>query len=250
MTKVNYGITYWNVSAMVVLMVAVATLFGAGSAHADSNKGKNSISAGAGVEVNIGANGNALVRGAKVTSVSGSQVNANTSLGSSVLSWVVKTDSNTDFSSHKNGTSGLANIAVGDTISFRGTIDQAIAGLTVNAKQLKDWTSVETKTKFDGVVTSINTTLSSFTVAKGNSTTTVQTSSSTKFSENGDNASFADIILDAKVKIQGLFNASTSVFSATSVAIDSDNDNNWTKDDAKQWKNWVHSKVWLKLFGN
>lgn len=225
-------------AALVLAIVALAS-----TAFADNNAGSD-------VEVQIGANGSALVRGAKVTSVSDSTINANTSLGASVMNWLVKTDSDTDFSANKGGTSGLAQIAVGDTISFRGTIDQAVSGLTVKAKTVKDWSSVEAKAKLEGVVTSISTSLNSFTVMKGNSTTTVQTSSSTKFTEDGDSASFADLFLNAKVKLAGMFNASSSVFTASSVAIETDGDeDNWDNDDRKEWRNWIRSKIWLK-WGN
>lgn len=234
MTK-TYSIDSWNVSAAVI---TAAVLFSSGIAYAESDK-KGGLSAGTGVEINIGANGNALVRGAEVTAVSGTQVNAETSLGSSILNWIIKTDSDTDFSARKGGEDGMANIEVGDTISFRGTIDQAVAGLTVNAKQVKDWTSVETKAKLEGVVTSINSTLASFTVKTKNGTTTVETSGSTKFTEDGNDASFADIVLNAKVKLQGLLNASSSVFTATSVSIDEDGNNGkhrgWFKGWFKLW---------------
>lgn len=196
--------------------MAVFALFpfaGKAYAHEDSsNKNKS----GTGVEVNIGANGSALVRGAKVTGVSGSQINANTNYGSSVLSWIVKTDGNTNFTSNK-GSSGLANVAVGDTISFNGALDQAASGLTVSAKVVKDWTQVVSKKNLSGIVTSINATLGSFTVAEGTATTTVQTSSSTTFKKNGGSATFADIFLNAKVKVLGMFNASSSVVTAQSV---------------------------------
>ena len=245
MDKTHVNPSYQLILGSVVV-AAVALLGFVGTSYADSN-------AGLGVEVNIGANGGALVRGATVTSVSGNDVSAKTSLGASVMNWIVKIDSNTDFSANKGGATGLAQIAVGDVISFRGAIDQAVAGLTVKAKVVKDWSSVDTKAKFNGVVTSINTTLSSFTVMKGNSTTTVQTSSSTKFTEDGDSASFADLFLNAKVKLQGMFNASSSVFTASSVAIetdsdeDNDGDDHWDKDDKHEWRNWIRSKVWLKL---
>lgn len=236
----SFSVKEFFTGAAVVAAVAV---FGfAGAAYADNG------SSGRGVEVQIGANGSALVRGAQVTAVSGTDVSAKTSLGASVMNWIVKTDSDTDFTANKNGASGLANIAVGDTISFRGTIDQAVSGLTVKAKTVKDWSSVEAKAKLEGVVTSISTSLNSFTVMKGNSTTTVQTSSSTKFTEDGDSANFADLFLNAKVKLAGMFNASSSVFTATSVAIDEDNDDDdkWNKDDKKEWRNWIRSKIWLK----
>jgi hypothetical protein len=234
MTKTNgFSVKELFLSSMVV--ASVAALGFAGAAHADS---------GTGVEINIGANGGALVRGAKVTAVSGTTVNANTSLGSSVMNWVVTTDTDTEFTANKNGASGLANIAVGDTISFRGAIDQAVSGLTVKAKIVKDWSSVETRQKLNGTVTSINTTLNSFTVMKGNSTTTVQTSSSTKFTEDGDNATFADLMVNAKVKLQGMFNASSSVFTATAVEIDEDgDDNNGTKNG-----HWFRGDFWLKFW--
>ncbi|MEK7155589.1 MAG: DUF5666 domain-containing protein [Patescibacteria group bacterium] len=240
-TYVAHG---YKVGTALCAALVLAVMAFASSAFADST-------VGLGVEVNIGSNGGALVRGARVTSVSGTDVSAKTSLGASVMNWLVKTDSDTDFSANKGGASGLAEIAVGDTISFRGTIDQAVSGLTVKAKTVKDWSSIEAKAKLEGVVTSISTSLNSFTVMKGNSTTTVQTNSSTKFTEDGDSASFADLFLNAKVKLQGMFNASSSVFTASSVAIETDsgedNDDKWNKDDKKEWRNWIRSKIWLKL---
>lgn len=200
---------------------------------------------GSGIKIQIDADGDALVRGAKVTSVSSTTVNANTSLGSSVLSWIVKTDSNTDFISVKGAAEGLANIAVGDIISFRGTVDQSVSGLTVKAEQVKDWTAVETKAKIEGIVTSINATLGSFTIKNGSGTTTVQTGSSTSFKKDGVAATFASLFLNAKVKVQGLLNASSSVVTAQSVAIDTDDDNSWDHNDRKEWRTWIKSKVWL-----
>lgn len=221
-------------------LLAVLVLFPFAGAHADNMK------AGTGIEVNIGSNGGVLVRGAQVTSVNDATINADTSLGSMVLSWIVQTDADTNFSTQKGGATGIANIAVGDIVSFRGAIDQNTSGLTVRAKQVKDWTVLETKTKIEGIVSSINTTLNSFTIKRGDATTTVQTNSSTKFTEDGDSASFADIILNAKVKIAGLFNASSSVMTANSVEIDEDG--SWDKDDNKEWREWIKSKVWLKLW--
>lgn len=218
--------------------------------YADSNKDKGSKGlAGTGIEVNIGSNGGVLVRGAKVTSVSDTTVNANTSLGASVLNWIVKTDSSTEFVTHGGANTGLSGIAVGDTISFRGTLDQAVSGLTVNAKTVKDWSQVETKRTLEGVVSSINATLGSFTVLKGGSTTTVQTSSSTEWKGGAD--AFSDLFVNAAVKIKGFFNASTSVMTAQSVAVDQENgdsdDDRWSKGDQKAWKEWIRSKIWLNF---
>lgn len=211
-------------------------------AHADSK----SSNAGTGVEVAIGTNGGALVRGAKVTSVSGSTINATTNYGSSQLSWIVKTDGNTEFTANKGGATGLAQIAVGDIVSFRGTIDQAQSGLTVNAGIVKDWTQVESNTTISGIVTAINATLDSFTVSHGDSTTTVQTNSSTDINLNGSNGSFASLFLNAKVKAKGLLNASSSILTASEVDISSSSPKRgWDNDDKKEWKEWIKSKIWM-----
>ena len=204
-------------------------------------------SAGLGVEVNINGSGNALVRGAEVSAVSGTDVSAKTSLGSSVMNWLVKIDSNTEFSANHDGAVGIANIAVGDIISFRGAIDQSVAGLTVKAKHVKEWTKKETKTRLNGTVQSINTSLHSIVVANGNSTTTVETNGSTKFSTNGHASTFADLFLNAKVKILGMFNASSTIFTASNVEIASSTKDKWTKDDAHAWRDWIRSMVWLHV---
>lgn len=217
-------------------IIALAAVFSfTGIANADSG----SSSSGSSVEVNIGSQGGVLVRGAQVTSVSSTTLNANTSLGSSILSWVVKTDGNTEFTAQKGASAGLSNIAVGDFISFRGDLDQSVSGLQVKAKIVKDWTAVETKKTISGIVTSINATLNSFVVANGNATTSVQVSSSTDIEEDGDNASFADIVLNAKVKVVGMLNSTTNVLTALTVDIDEDNDGHEDKkNDRKEFRNW------------
>lgn len=240
----SVGRSTYSLFAVSLLMAALA-FFPANATYAHEDK-PESNKAGTGVEVNLSSNGSALVRGAKVTSVSGSTINATTNYGSSSLSWTVKTDSNTNFTANKGGTNGLAQIAVGDTVSFSGSLDQAVSGLTVNAKVVKDWTQVESKKTLSGIVTSINATLNSFTVSHDDATTSVQTNSDTKFKLNGQDGTFASIFLNAKVKVQGLFNASSSVLTATKIDISTTTNRwSWDKDDQKEWRDWIRSKVWL-----
>lgn len=232
----RFSVGQFFVSA-VIASAAIGAF--AGIASADS---------GLGVSVDVGANGAALVRGAQVTAVSDTQVDAKTSWGSTVLNWVVKTDSETDYVGKNGKDMARGDIAVGDTISFRGSLDQAVSGLTIKAKVVKDWTKTEAKTKLTGTVASINASLNSFVVTHGNSTTTVQTNSSTDFEVNGKDGSFADLFLNAKVKIQGMFNASSSVFTANEVEIaSSTKKNGWNKEDKHAWRDWIRSKVWLKF---
>jgi len=112
---------------------------------------------------------------------------------------------------------------------------------------VKDWTSSTTKKNISGVVTSINTTLGSFTLLNNSSTTTVQTSSSTSFTLNGMSGTFASVFLNAKVKVAGMLNASSTIVSATSVDIASSTKKSWDKDDKKEWRSWIRSKVWLNV---
>ena len=204
-----------------------------GTAFADSRLG---------VSIDVGAKGDALVRGAEVTAVSDSEMKAKTSWGDAVLNWVITTDSGTEYLG-TNGTEVARNeIAVGDTISFRGTVDQALSALTVKAKIVKDWSMAKADEKFSGTVASINASLNSFVVTRGNATTTVETNSSTKFTTKGDDAAFSDIALNSKVKLEGSWNASSTVFTATTVEIDGKN-----KHDGKKWRSWIRSHGWFEF---
>lgn len=238
----SVGRSSYSLIALGLLMASFAIFPSATYAHEDSKSNKG----GAGVEVAIGTNGGALVRGAKVTSVSGSTINATTNYGSAKLDWTVKTDSSTEFTAQKGSATGLGGIAVGDIVSFRGSIDQARSSLTVNANVVKDWTQVESNKSISGIITSINATFNSFTVSHGNSTTTVQTNSSTNFDLNGKDASFASLFLNAKVKVKGLFSASSSVLTASEVDVSSSSRKwGWDNNDKKEWKDWIKSKVWM-----
>jgi len=235
-TTKGFSVTQFFVSA-VIASAAIGAF--AGVASADS---------GLGVSIDVGANGNALVRGAEVTAVTDSEVKAETSWGSTVLNWVVKTDAETEYAGKDGKEMARGDIAVGDTISFRGTLDQTVSSLVVKAKVVKDWTkSVAAGVKLHGNVGSINSTLKSFVITDGSATTTIATNSSTRFEKNGDDASFADITLDAKVKVKGTWNASSTVLTATEVDIKPEKKNGWDKEDRKHWRDWIRSKVWLKV---
>lgn len=240
----THTVSFYSYSALGVLAAFVLSF---GVAFADNDSRKSDKKSGTGVEIQIGSNGNALVRGAKVTSVASSTISAKTNYGSSELGWRVVTNGDTDFVTHSGANSGLSGIAVGDTISFRGTLDQAQSGLTVNAKVVKDWTQVESKKTLSGIVTSINATLNSFTLSHDNATTTVETNSSTDFDlSNGQNGTFASIFLNAKVKVKGMLNASSSVLTATEIDISTSTTKwGWDNDDKKEWRDWIKSKVWM-----
>jgi hypothetical protein len=91
------------------------------------------------VSVAIGPDGNVLVRGAKVTSVSGSRVTATTAWDDFTLTWRLDTDSGTDFVADDGSDADLSDIDEGDTLSFSGSVDTDAAAFTVDADTVRDW---------------------------------------------------------------------------------------------------------------
>lgn len=100
------------------------------------------------LEVFINHNGKVLVRGAVVTATSSSAINATTSFGSTTLPWIIKLASTTEFvPHHRRGVSSVADIAVGDVISFKGQLNASATTLTVDVRVVKNWSG---KHKEDG----------------------------------------------------------------------------------------------------
>lgn len=219
-----------HIAVLALAVIAVSLHLFAGTAYADSNTHAK-------IGVSINSDGGVLVRGAEVTDVSSSTITAHTSWGSAVLDWIVETDNDTEFVAVKEKDGGSADIAVGDIVSFSGKLDTEHAGFAVNADVVKDWTNSHIATKINGIVTAINSTVGSFTVQSGDSTTTVQTSSSTEF--DGAISSFADLVLNAKVKITGFFNATNSVFTAEEVEAKTEHHNN-------EWYHGADIRAWIK----
>lgn len=209
-----------SVSVLVPIM-ALAVVFGVmpNFASADSNS-KSRIEA---PSVAMSATGKVLVKQAKVTSVSGSTINASVTLGSGTLSWVVNTDSVTKFYNRTGAAGVMTDIAVNDVITFGGDLQGN--GFTVKALAVKDMTGVVTNATISGKVESINATGLSLVLDKSKSDngndrkTTVQTSASTAISMNGSALPFASILASDKVKATGTLSSDGLTLSATSLVI-------------------------------
>jgi hypothetical protein len=89
-------------------------------------------------QVQIGPNGRVLVRGAKVTAISGSDIDAQVTWGSYVADWNVDA-SDAKILQRSGGNSALSQIAVGNTISFSGMLDTSESSATVSADVVKNW---------------------------------------------------------------------------------------------------------------
>jgi hypothetical protein len=185
----------------------------------DSKHEKEARSVGSTLEVHITDGGKVLVRGAKVTAISGSTITANTAWGSANVSWNVNTDSNTKYIRRYDGASMFSEIAVGDFISFQGTLVSGTASpMTVTAKTIKDWSIQKKNATFDGTVSSVSGT--TFVIAtKKNGNITVNTSSSTQIMKNSSTGAFADITVGRTVAVTGLYNNLTNVLESSKVIV-------------------------------
>lgn len=85
------------------------------------------------LEVHIANNGLTLLRGARVLSISGSNIRVGMTWGSSNFSWMVQADHATKFLNAKGEKETAANIHIGDIVTVTGTIVRSGAEPTVNA---------------------------------------------------------------------------------------------------------------------
>lgn len=84
----------------------------------------------------IGAEGNALVRGAEVTAVNDDVITARTEWDGASMTWTIDTDSDTDFVGTDNDASDIGDIRVGDSISFSGALTGT---LSIDASAVREW---------------------------------------------------------------------------------------------------------------
>ncbi|MDO8575876.1 MAG: DUF5666 domain-containing protein [bacterium] len=219
--KFSIGITSVAVASALALLPVIA------SAN-EGNKGENRPAIAQRVEVAINASGNVLVRGAKVTGISGNTLTVTTTAGASTLSWAVTTDGSTTFVTSAGSGSSFAQISVGDTVSFAGILTGT--GLSVKASAVKDWTVGVNQRSISGTVASINGTNTSLVLGNGNgkdndndkddkTRATIQFTGSTLIVLNGATSTFASIQTGDQVKATGTMNEGGTVLTATSVTV-------------------------------
>lgn len=148
---------------LVGMMVAAGA-----SALANNNDNDNDHprKLGSTLEVHIFDNGKVLVRGAKITAISGNTISASNTWNSVVLNWTVHTDSSTNLLRRFDGNAQMSDFSVGDFISFSGDLVQTGTSLTVNAKVVKDWSVQKTKAQakvFEGTLKAISGTVAPIT---------------------------------------------------------------------------------------
>lgn len=214
----------------------------------------NPFAVGSSVEVHMAQNGNTTVRGAKVESKSGNDLVATMSIGPTVLSWTVETDSNTKFYGKGGGNSSLADISNGDYVSFQGKL-VSTSTLKVKASAVKNWSIENNKeVKVLGKIQDINDSLKRFDLVLGNNsstTVTVYATSSTIFDLNDDVTVFTTLNNGDSVKVVGNYDVNAKVITASKVSLvlpkgDDDRDDD-RDDDHKNKKEFKGNSGWKNI---
>ena len=204
--------------------LALALLMGgAATALADNNNDfghneREARSVGSTLEVHITNGGKVLVRGAQVTALGTNSITATTTWGGTVMTWTVNTDGSTKYARRFGGNSGMSEIAVGDYISFQGSLTGTGSNMTVLAKNIKDWSEQKKNGTFEGTVSSISGT--SFVLAsKNRGDITVNTSAATTYKKGDATGSFADIVVGGTVTATGLYNNQAKTVDASKITV-------------------------------
>lgn len=208
-----------NLSLAMMLVVSPAY------ATNDDNRGDNRSerakevhNVGSTLEVHINDNGKVLVRGAKVTAVSGTTITAETLFAGSSISWVVDASATPKVIRRYGGNSSVSEIAIGDFISFNGTLS-ATGAWNVKATSLKDWSIQVKNSSFSGTISSITGTSFVLGTESGKSVT-VNTDVNTKITHGDQTVAFSSLVVgDKVVKTEGLYNNNTSTLQAKTVKL-------------------------------
>ena len=168
-----------------------------------------------GASVSIGAEGNALVRGAEVTEVHDGYFLAETKLGDTTLSWTVDTDSDTEYVGANGASADESDVDEGDTVSFSGMLTSS---LTVAADVVREWLHAAGEIAFSGTVDELGD--DHFTLEHdkgGKHDVIVEVDGSTDITVDGEDASFADIEEGMRVKAIGEYDSESETLEASAL---------------------------------
>lgn len=179
------------------------------------------IAVGTTLESHINNDGTVVLRGAKITAISGSAITITQTWGTYLSTWVVAIDPTTGLVRRYGATSSLAEFSVGDYVAVKGMLDTTKSVQTVSAKTIRDYSIQKENATFAGTVLSIDANTKSFVIAtekRGNQT--ILTSSSTTFKQGNAIMSFSALLVGQKIsKTSGVWNNLTNSMQAEKVDI-------------------------------
>lgn len=202
-----------------VFIFALALVAGRAVAdEVDSNDNDNYP--GSKVSVSINNNGKVDIGGAKITAINNASTTLTVYTGWGTAGQTYTVDiSQASLTRRYNYGATLAEISVGDFISFTGTIDKSVAGLVVKADKVKDHSIQRHIPEHDGTVTAKSGSSLTVTLKNSSQSTIVMTTATTTIQKNGATSSLSDIVVGSRLTIFGLLNNVQNTLNATSIKI-------------------------------
>ena len=171
--------------------------------------------------ISIASSGQTIVRGARVTSVSGNVVTARTTWGSSTLSWSIRTSGSTKFyPADAISSDTLRAIQLGDIVSFSGERGMTGAGASARAASLKDDSLLLSIQSVRGTITEMNAENGTAVFTTEDGPHTIATSRITLVTLNGDPIELEDLAIGDTVQVSGTRNTISNVIAADRIALD------------------------------
>jgi hypothetical protein len=176
---------------------------------------------GSTLEAHIGSDGSVLIRGAKVTAISGSVLTVTQTWGSYISTWTVNVDPSTELIRRYGGASSLSEFSIGDFIAVKGALDTTKVSSTITAKVIRDYSIQKENANFSGSVQSVNAVNQSFVLSTPNrGNQTIFVSSSTVVKQGGATTTFAALSVGQKItRASGVWNNLTNTMQSEKVDI-------------------------------
>ncbi len=155
--------------------------------------------------VSIAANGQTIVRGARVTHVSKDEIIAVSEWGKATMQWKIEVSGTTKFAPARVGQLLTDLVRVGETIGFSGLMDERTAVPTLYASMIRNETVMQSASVLDGSV--VGTEGGRVLVATETGTSTILIGTGTIMTKDGNHADISDLNPGETVKAFGTFNA-------------------------------------------
>ncbi len=163
--------------------------------------------------VSIAANGQTIVHGAQVTSVTGAEIRATSKWGPAKVEWIIHVTGATNFEPEQAAEQPY--VQVGDKIGFSGLLDMQAASLSVRAGTLWNESILQEGTSLEGVVLSVAT--DDVLVQTNTGTSTIQVTAGSIVTMNGNKGYLSNLVPGDTVKAYGTFNTRTRVLESQTV---------------------------------
>ncbi|MCE9541892.1 hypothetical protein K8R03_05050 [Candidatus Kaiserbacteria bacterium] len=169
-------------------------------------------------QVSIGANGQTMVRDAKVEYISGNSIIVTTTWGEMSLRWTVITDGSTKFYPDGGSRETLSAIRPGDPLSFTGFLDKSDSRQIVKATVVRDTALFQESAVVTGRVLHVSSHDKVLTMAGEHGTTTVLISEGTVITRDGNPVQLDMVATGTLIRAYGSLNLTTSTLGADKIA--------------------------------